>query len=30
LFADNPFIFCGTNSDHLCKLRCLFLCLEAV
>jgi hypothetical protein len=30
LFANNTLIFSGTNPYHLCNLRCLFLCFEAV
>jgi hypothetical protein len=30
LFADDTLIFCEVNPDHLCNLRCLFLCFEAV
>jgi hypothetical protein len=30
LFADDTLIFCEANCEHLCKLRCLFLCFEAV
>jgi hypothetical protein len=30
LFADDTLIFCGANPNHLCNLRCLFLCFEAV
>jgi hypothetical protein len=30
LFAGYTLILCGTNLVHLCNLRCLFLCFEAV
>jgi hypothetical protein len=30
LFADDTLIFNGVNPDHLCHLRCLFLCFEAI
>jgi hypothetical protein len=30
LFADDTFIFCGANEEHICNLRCLFLCFESV
>jgi hypothetical protein len=30
LFADDTLIFCEANCEHLCNLRCLFLCFEAV
>jgi hypothetical protein len=26
LFADDTLIFCGANGEHICNLRCLFLC----
>jgi hypothetical protein len=28
LFVNNTLIFCGVDLDHLCRLRCLFLCFE--
>jgi hypothetical protein len=30
LFADDTLVFCGAKPDHLCYLRALFLCFEAV
>jgi hypothetical protein len=30
LFVDDTLIFSEANPDHLCNLRCLFLCFEAV
>jgi hypothetical protein len=30
LFADDTLLFCGANPNHLCNLRSLFLCFEAV
>jgi hypothetical protein len=30
LFADDTLIFSKANAYHLCNLRCLFLCYEAV
>jgi hypothetical protein len=30
LFANDTLIFSGVDLDHLCNLRCLFLCFEAV
>lgn len=30
LFADNTFIFCRVDLDHILHLRCLFLCFEAI
>jgi hypothetical protein len=29
LFVDDTLIFCRTNPDHLCYLRCLFWCSKA-
>jgi hypothetical protein len=29
-FVDDNLILCGANPDHLCCLRCLFLCFEVV
>jgi len=30
LFADDTLIFCGAHAEHVCNLRCTFLCFEAV
>jgi hypothetical protein len=30
LFTGDTLVFCGANPEHLCYLRALFLCFEAV
>ena len=30
LFADDTLIYCAVDPDHLCHLRCLFLCFETI